>query len=131
MPASRSWNGSTRRSRTARSSSSVRVQRRLLRPPARRDALRRGGDPAHQCQRVAPGTAPRVALGPRDRRAQFESSDAYSDLQRDVMRYAEEVTRHINASESLLERLHASLSDREIVELSSSPATPTPTSSAT
>jgi len=49
--------------------------------------------------------------------AGYETSDAYDDLQRDVMRYAEEVTRHIHASEPLLERLHASLSDREIVEL--------------
>jgi uncharacterized peroxidase-related enzyme len=49
--------------------------------------------------------------------AQFETSDAYDDLQRDVMRYAEEVTRHINVGEPLLERLHAALSDREIVEL--------------
>jgi len=48
---------------------------------------------------------------------QFETSDAYDDLQRDVLRYAEEVTRHIHASEPLLERLHAALSDREIVEL--------------
>jgi uncharacterized peroxidase-related enzyme len=47
----------------------------------------------------------------------FESSDAYDELQRDVMRYAEEVTRHISASESLLERLHGALSDREIAEL--------------
>jgi uncharacterized peroxidase-related enzyme len=48
---------------------------------------------------------------------QFETSDAYDDLQRDVLRYAEEVTRHINVNEALLERLHASLSDRQIVEL--------------
>src|SRR5271169_1087022 len=41
--------------------------------------------------------------------AQFESSDAYDELQRHVMRYAEEVTRHINVSESLLEQLHAAL----------------------
>lgn len=49
--------------------------------------------------------------------ARFETSDAYDELQRDVLRYAEEVTRHINVSEALLERLHAALSDREIVEL--------------
>ena len=49
--------------------------------------------------------------------AQFESSDAYDDLQRDVIRYAEEVTRHINVSDPLLNRLRASLSEREIVEL--------------
>ena len=52
-----------------------------------------------------------------DETAQFETSDAYDDLQRDVLRYAEEVTRHINVDEALLDRLHASLSDREIVEL--------------
>jgi uncharacterized peroxidase-related enzyme len=64
-------------------------------------------------------TGKKVGLSERQlhETAQFESSDAYDELQRDVMRYAEEVTRHINASESLLERLHAALSDREIVEL--------------
>jgi uncharacterized peroxidase-related enzyme len=49
--------------------------------------------------------------------ARSESSDAYDELQRDVMRYAEEVTRHINVSQPLLDRLRASLSEREIVEL--------------
>jgi alkylhydroperoxidase family enzyme len=49
--------------------------------------------------------------------AEYESSDAYTDLQRDVLRYAEEVTRHIDASPDLFTRLKASLSDREIVEL--------------
>ena len=33
------------------------------------------------------------------------------------MRYAEEVTRHVEASEALVERLHQKLPDREIVEL--------------
>jgi uncharacterized peroxidase-related enzyme len=49
--------------------------------------------------------------------ADFETSDAYDDLQRDVIRYAEEVTRHINVSDDLAERLHQTLSDREFVEL--------------
>ena len=49
--------------------------------------------------------------------ARSDSSDAYDDLQRDVMRYAEEVTRHINPSDALLDRLRQKLSDREIVEL--------------
>jgi uncharacterized peroxidase-related enzyme len=64
-------------------------------------------------------TGKKVGLSERqlNETAQFESSDAYEELQRDVMRYAEEVTRHINVSELLLERLHAALSDREIVEL--------------
>jgi uncharacterized peroxidase-related enzyme len=64
-------------------------------------------------------TGKKVGLSERqiEETAQFETSDAYDELQRDVMRYALEVTRHINASESLLERLHASLSDRQIVEL--------------
>ena len=39
------------------------------------------------------------------------------ELERDVMRYAEEVTRHINVSDELLARLKKKLSDREIVEL--------------
>jgi uncharacterized peroxidase-related enzyme len=49
--------------------------------------------------------------------ASFESSDAYDDLQRDVMRFAEEVTRHVNASDELFARLKAKLSDRALVEL--------------
>jgi uncharacterized peroxidase-related enzyme len=47
----------------------------------------------------------------------FEHSDAYDELQRDVMRYAEEVTRHIDVSSDLMGRLRPKLSDREIVEL--------------
>ena len=49
--------------------------------------------------------------------AEFESSDAYDELQRDVMRYAEQVTRHINVEDSLFNRLKQSLNDRQIVEL--------------
>jgi uncharacterized peroxidase-related enzyme len=49
--------------------------------------------------------------------ASAESSDAYDELERDVMRYAEEVTRHINVSDELLGRLKRKLGDREIVEL--------------
>ena len=48
---------------------------------------------------------------------QFETSPAFDDLQRDVLRYAEFVTRHINPDESLMARLKATLSDREVVEL--------------
>jgi uncharacterized peroxidase-related enzyme len=49
--------------------------------------------------------------------ADVEGSDAYDDLQRDVMRYAEEVTRHVDVSDALVDRLRQTLSDREIVEL--------------
>ncbi len=49
--------------------------------------------------------------------AQGESSSAYDELERDVMRYAEEVTRHINVSDELFARLKKKLGDREIVEL--------------
>ena len=49
--------------------------------------------------------------------AQGETSDAYDELEREVMRYAEEVTRHINVSDELLGRLKKKLSDREMVEL--------------
>jgi uncharacterized peroxidase-related enzyme len=49
--------------------------------------------------------------------ADFEASDAYDDLQRDVLRYTENVTRHIDAGDDLMARLHQKLSDREIVEL--------------
>jgi len=49
--------------------------------------------------------------------AQSETSDAYDDLERDVMRYAEEVTRHINVDDALVGRLKQQLDDREFVEL--------------
>ncbi|MFI5457638.1 MAG: carboxymuconolactone decarboxylase family protein [Isosphaerales bacterium] len=49
--------------------------------------------------------------------AQSETSDAYDDLERDVLRYAEEVTRHINVDDALVGRLKQQLDDREIVEL--------------
>jgi uncharacterized peroxidase-related enzyme len=48
---------------------------------------------------------------------QFETSDAYDDLQRDVMRYAEQATRHVQVATALLDRLKAMLSEREIIEL--------------
>jgi uncharacterized peroxidase-related enzyme len=49
--------------------------------------------------------------------AEFEDSDAYDDLQRDVMRYAEQATRHIHVDDSLFARLKRSLGERELVEL--------------
>jgi uncharacterized peroxidase-related enzyme len=49
--------------------------------------------------------------------ADFETSDAYDDLQREVMRYAEQVTRHINVDDALFDSLKKALGDREIVEL--------------
>lgn len=49
--------------------------------------------------------------------AEFETSDAYDELQRQVMRYAEQVTRHINVDDALFASLKQSLGDREIVEL--------------
>jgi uncharacterized peroxidase-related enzyme len=48
---------------------------------------------------------------------QFETSDSYTELEKDVMRYAEEVTRHIDVSDSLFARLKAQLGDRELIEL--------------
>jgi uncharacterized peroxidase-related enzyme len=49
--------------------------------------------------------------------AQLETSDAYDDLQREVMRFAEEVTRHINVDDKLVALLKQRLGDRELVEL--------------
>lgn len=49
--------------------------------------------------------------------ADFESSDAYDDLQKDALRYSEQVTRHINAEPALVDRLKAQLGDRGLVEL--------------
>jgi uncharacterized peroxidase-related enzyme len=49
--------------------------------------------------------------------AQYETSDAYNELEREVMRFAEEVTRHINVTDAVYNRLKQNLGDREIVEL--------------
>ncbi len=49
--------------------------------------------------------------------AECETSDAYDDSQREVMRFAEEVTRHINVDDALVARLKQRLGDRELVEL--------------
>ena len=49
--------------------------------------------------------------------AKYETSAAYSELERDVMRYAEQVTRHINVEDALFNRLKQSLNDRQVVEL--------------
>jgi uncharacterized peroxidase-related enzyme len=49
--------------------------------------------------------------------ADFEENDAYDDLQRDVMRYAEQATRHIHVDDSLFARLKRSIGERELVEL--------------
>ncbi len=49
--------------------------------------------------------------------AEFQTSDAYSELEREVMHYAEQVTRHINVDDALFGRLKKALGDRELVEL--------------
>src|SRR5262249_14592383 len=48
---------------------------------------------------------------------QHETSDAYDDHQRDVLRFADQVTRVAAAENSLIGRLKEFLSDRELVEL--------------
>jgi uncharacterized peroxidase-related enzyme len=49
--------------------------------------------------------------------AQYETSEAYDELQREVMRFAEEVTRHVNVTDAVYNRLKQKLGDRELVEL--------------
>ena len=49
--------------------------------------------------------------------ALYETSGAYSELERDVIKYAEQVTRHINVDDTLVSRLKQNLDDRELVEL--------------
>jgi alkylhydroperoxidase family enzyme len=49
--------------------------------------------------------------------SRFETSDAYNELQKDVLRYAEQVTRAIRADDTLVARLRQRLSDQELVEL--------------
>ncbi len=49
--------------------------------------------------------------------AESESGDAYDDLQRDVLRFAEAVTRDVRADNALVGRLRARLSERALMEL--------------
>jgi uncharacterized peroxidase-related enzyme len=47
----------------------------------------------------------------------YSDNAVYDDLQRDVIQYAEEVTRNVMVSDDLAERLKQELSDRQFVEL--------------
>jgi uncharacterized peroxidase-related enzyme len=47
----------------------------------------------------------------------YSDNAVYDDLQRDVIQYAEEVTRNVMVSDDLAERLKQELSDRQLVEL--------------
>ncbi len=49
--------------------------------------------------------------------ADAESSDAYDDLQRSVLRFADAVTREVRADAALVGRLREHLSERELMEL--------------
>ncbi len=49
--------------------------------------------------------------------ATYASNAAYDDLQKDVMAYAEQVTRQIRPDARLVQRLRTRLSDREMVEV--------------
>ena len=92
---------------------------------ARRQAPRAGlhQDLGAQRLRLLPAAPPAACgqkAGLNDRQlgetADFETSDAYDELQRDVLRYAEQVTRHINVDDALFDRSRTP-SDRELVEL--------------
>jgi uncharacterized peroxidase-related enzyme len=47
----------------------------------------------------------------------FETSDAYDEHQKSVLRYVESVTRSVRADDALVGRLKEFLSDRDLVEL--------------
>jgi uncharacterized peroxidase-related enzyme len=47
----------------------------------------------------------------------FEASDAFDDLEKDVLRFADSVTRNVRADDSLISRLKERLSDQEMMEL--------------
>jgi uncharacterized peroxidase-related enzyme len=53
-----------------------------------------------------------------------ESADSgpYDDLQQDVLRYAEEVTRNVVVSDELFDRLRQKLTEEELVELAATVA---------
>ncbi|HEV3163355.1 MAG TPA: carboxymuconolactone decarboxylase family protein [Isosphaeraceae bacterium] len=50
----------------------------------------------------------------------FEASDAYDELQRDVLRFAEGVTRNVRADDGVVARLKERLSEQELMELAMS-----------
>ncbi|MFO0892323.1 MAG: carboxymuconolactone decarboxylase family protein [Isosphaeraceae bacterium] len=52
----------------------------------------------------------------------FTDNEIYDELQRDVLQYAEEVTRSVVVTEELMERLKRKLSDRQLVELAATVA---------
>jgi uncharacterized peroxidase-related enzyme len=52
-----------------------------------------------------------------DEVGQYESSDAYNDLERNVLRFAEGVTRSVQSDDSLVARLREQLSEQELMEL--------------
>ena len=47
----------------------------------------------------------------------YSSSEIYDELQRDVLQYAEEVTRNVVVTDELVDRLKQKLTERELVEL--------------
>jgi uncharacterized peroxidase-related enzyme len=47
----------------------------------------------------------------------FELSDAYTDLERDVLRFAEGVTRSVKGDDAVVGRLREQLSEQELLEL--------------
>jgi uncharacterized peroxidase-related enzyme len=47
----------------------------------------------------------------------FESSDSFSDLERDVLRFAEGVTKQVRSDDAVVGRLREQLSDQELMEL--------------
>jgi uncharacterized peroxidase-related enzyme len=52
----------------------------------------------------------------------YESNAIYDELQQDVIRYTEEVTRTVIVTDELIDRLKQKLSDRELVELAATVA---------
>jgi uncharacterized peroxidase-related enzyme len=47
----------------------------------------------------------------------YDDNAIYDELQHDVLRYADEVTRNVTVSDEVIDRLKQKLSDRELVEL--------------
>jgi alkylhydroperoxidase family enzyme len=51
---------------------------------------------------------------------QFETSDAYNELEKDVIRFSTAVTLHMHAEPDVMARLKQQLSDQELMELAMS-----------
>ena len=73
----------------------------------------------HYCTHYHTQSAKRVGVEERKlaELTQHATSDAFNDLEKDVLRFAEEATRNVKVDPGLVSRLREQLGDRQLVEL--------------